>query len=711
MEERKRPATHDHDDTLPPHKKQATSVNGGSKGHVDADMPWKDDLERFQKEAIWRQMQEHKRERNAIEARLNSAEKRAQYHDEHIMIIDGWFSELLDEVKLLVGDSENHKIFTPFPSVLLDSDSEAFKAHLKARSSDISSAVSKLFAHRSNASPEVSELHGRLAQLLATEKSHIIELENSRHEKKKLEGRLEDAVLRYMLAEKKLDRSKSATVAKLEKQAISGGRSESGSGLGGGRDVSGNDQKENGPSSEDVAAAETARKEALAESEKRKEQIATLEAENEKLSVEVTSLTNRLTGLSDEDYSKTDLFKQLKSQHEDVIKRINDLEATNIQLREEATRLQAERTAYRTQVEQESASVISERERQLAQAENDLARIRTSRDELTADITIRKAAQGQERASLDQIKEMASAKDERIKALESEVARLQLQIGQVSAPASPPASLDGVAPDEMQNKFANLEKQYSLLNTELQSMGTAFSKANKLASQKISNLHSLEEKAQRLAAEKSKADQKYFSAMKAKEAREQEVRTLRTQNAKSSEIVTSIKETEAANRALQVVTEKQVTEIKESFLNVQAKLRLEQHALTQKSAQMEGLRSEIEGLKKNVATKDEVTIAKSSACRKAEVEIEGLNVRLDETKRSLESWRSKGLGSQSGEYEMLRTLAICTVCRINFKNTAIKTCGHVFCKDCVEERTTSRSRKCPNCNRSFGTGDVMRITL
>lgn len=45
MEDRKRPATHDHNDSAPPLKKQATSVNGGSKPHPDADMPWKDDLE------------------------------------------------------------------------------------------------------------------------------------------------------------------------------------------------------------------------------------------------------------------------------------------------------------------------------------------------------------------------------------------------------------------------------------------------------------------------------------------------------------------------------------------------------------------------------------------------------------------------------------------------------------------------------------------
>lgn len=46
MEERKRPASHDHDDSsAPPLKKQATTVNGTSKAHIDAEMPWKDELE------------------------------------------------------------------------------------------------------------------------------------------------------------------------------------------------------------------------------------------------------------------------------------------------------------------------------------------------------------------------------------------------------------------------------------------------------------------------------------------------------------------------------------------------------------------------------------------------------------------------------------------------------------------------------------------
>lgn len=53
----------------------------------------------------------------------------------------------------------------------------------------------------------------------------------------------------------------------------------------------------------------------------------------------------------------------------------------------------------------------------------------------------------------------------------------------------------------------------------------------------------------------------------------------------------------------------------------------------------------------------------------------------------------------------------CQVCKNAFKNTVIKTCGHVFCNDCVQERIASRSRKCPNCSKAFGSNDTMRVHI
>ncbi|KAK4696017.1 E3 ubiquitin-protein ligase BRE1, partial [Lecanoromycetidae sp. Uapishka_2] len=712
MEERKRPASHDHDVTEPPLKRQATSVNGTPKGHIDADMPWKDDLEQFQKEAIYRQMQEYKRDRNSLEARLKDMGKKGLHHDEHLMLIDAWFAELLDEVRLLIGDFSSHTNYSPFPSALLSSDSGLFKDHLKSRSKEISTAISQLFSRAPSSAPETSQYQSRIAQLLEAEKGHLVELEKSGLEKEKLVERLEDASLRYMIAEKKLDRAKSATVARLERQAQAGGQNESGSGLGGsGQDGTNGRIESKGASGEELLEAEEARKVAVIESAKRKEQLESLEAENEKLTTQLTALNSRLSHLSDDDYSKTDLFKQLKSQHEDVIKRINNLEATNVQLQEEAKELRAERTAYSVQLEKESQIAIAEREAHLAQAENDLARIRSGRDELIAEVQMRKTAQSQERTSIEHIKEFAGAKEERIKALESEIARLKLQTGQSEEHPSPPSGLDGLSTEELQSRYSNLEKQYSLLNNELQSMGTAFKKTSALASQKVSNLSFLEEKSIRLSAEKARADQKYFSAMKAKEAREQEVRTLRAQNNKSSEMVSSLKDSEAANRAVQVNLEKQLAEIRESLNGMETKHRASQQQLAERSIVSDGLKAQVEELKKSLETKDTSASATSIACRRAEVEVETLKVRLEETQKSLEMWKSKGLGNESGEYEMLRIMALCTVCHKNFKNTVIKTCGHLFCNECVEERTSNRYRKCPNCNKSFGTGDAMHITL
>ena len=558
----------------------------------------------------------------------------------------------------MLGNTPSHESFLAFPSALLTTDIETFQKHLQSRSSEIASAISQLFARSTAPSPETAQLQGRIASLLASEKGHVTALEKSRLEQEQLLQRLEAASTRYILAERKVDRAKSVTVAKLERQATSGGRSEGSSGLGGGMEVSIDDQKEAGKgragNGDGFFDTERARKEAVAALAKLKEQCDLLEADNEKLTAQLTALNNRLSHLSDEDYSQTELFKQLRSQHEDVIKRINHLEATNIQLREEAERLQKERTSYRIQLETESQTAIAEKEAQLAHAEHDLARIRSARDELLADLSIRKATQNQERASINQIKELTSAREERVRALESEVERLLVQSRQPNSPPSPDSNVGNISPTDLPNKYFSLERQHGMLKDELESMNTAYKKITALASQKVENFSALEEKITRLSAEKAKADQKYFATMKAKEAREQEVRSLRASSSKSSEMVSTLKDAEAASRAALVNHEKELTEFKASHANINNQYRICQQQLSEEKIVVESLKAQVEELKKSLVSKDSSASALASAHRKAEVEVEMLKVRIEETQRSLESWKRKGLGNQSEEYEMLR---------------------------------------------------------
>lgn len=559
---------------------------------------------------------------------------------------------------MLSNNVDSHDSYTAFPSALLTTDNETFEKHLESRSAEISSAISRLFNGLSNSSPQISELQGRIAKLLASEKSHITELEKHRLEKEQLVERLENASLRYMIAEKKLDRSKSVTVARIERQAVAGGRPEASNGLGVVTEISGEVHSDAGKSKiengDDHTEAEEARKEAVAAISKQKEQLEALEAENNRLTAQVTALSNKLCHLSDDDYARSDLFKHLKSQHEDVIRRINHLEATNVQLREEAEKLQKERTAYRIELEGESEEAIAEKEAQLTQAEIDLARIRTNRDELIADVAIRKAAQVQERLSIDQLRELASVKEERVKALELEVERLRMRAGDADCHASPLSNLDDLSTDELHSKYANLERQYSMLSSELKSMAEAYRKASALASQKVGHTAALEEKSIRLGAEKSKADQKYFAAMKAKESREQELRSLRASSSKSSEMVSTLKDAEAATRGLIVNLEKELAEFKTSQASINSQHRASHQQLSEQRIIAEGLKAQVEELQKTLVAKDISATELSSTRRKAEVEIETLKVRLEETQKSLESWKAKGLGNQSDEYEMLR---------------------------------------------------------
>ncbi|GAB1206922.1 E3 ubiquitin-protein ligase bre1 [Aspergillus pseudonomiae] len=651
MEDRKRAATSDHNDSAPPLKKQATSVNGGSKPHPDADMPWKDELERFQKDAIWRQMQEYKREKVSLEAKLKEMSKAATRHNEHLRVIDTWYNQLIDEVKLLLGAAEDTKEDRPiFQSSLSFDDVDNFEKHLKSRSNDIRDIISRLVKNAPKSPPEVSELQSQLAKKLAEEKATIAELDKALSEKQQLEESLEEASLRYMVAEKKLDRARSLTVAKLEKQYILGPQRPGGDSASGQREEQ---SVSNGttPSAERGPESEEAHNKLVAISEKQKEQLQKLEAENANLLSQITDLNIKRSKLTDDDYAHTDLFKQMRSQYDDVVKRINHLEATNVQLREEAVKLRSERTAYRNQVDEETQNVIAEKEAQLMRAETDLARIRNARDELLADQQMRKAAQEQEKTAILKVQELAEAGNARIASLESEVERLRLQVENAKATQ---ADSSDIPVEELRAKYQALERQYAMLNTELTSMQTACKKYSTLASQKVTDFSALEEKVARLTAEKSKADQKYFAAMKSKEARDLEVRTLRMQNSKSSDIVSQLKESEAVTRSLLANMEKQVSETKEALNSMVNKHHATQQQLAESGIVIEGLKGQINELKTLSTSKDATLASTSSACRQAETEIEGLKATLADTKKSLDNWKNKSLGNSSSEYEMLR---------------------------------------------------------
>lgn len=535
------------------------------------------------------------------------------------------------------------------PPTLFFEDSQTLRTHLSARKEKIKSALSELFAKFPLATPEVTSLQQQLAKLLAAEKAHICELQKVQAEKELLSERVVTATHRYMIAEKKLDRLKSQQIQKLENQAMASStavKEETPSASNGAETVNG---VASGQLTEEV---ESARAQALAEAAKRKEQIDQLEAENKTLTEEVTALKVKLTGLSDDDYAKTDLYKAFKSQHEDVIKRINHLEATNIQLREEAQKYQAERTAYRIKVDDESRVTSNEAAGAVARAEADLARIRHSRDELLAKVSILEQNQKDVSTSTQQTKELMSACESRISALESECERLRLQVAEQESTEGP-TELDSLPSDQLRSKVKSLESQNKLLSGELPAMEAAWKKAQAVAGKKIAEITSWEENVTRANADKAKADQKFFAAMKAKETLEQQLRVLRAQATKGTEVVAQLKETDGLSRSLVDKLEKQTAEMRAQMEELSIQHRQLQQKLNESAIATEGNVSQIAELKKIVETKDSACLAAKKAQRESEVERDKIAAQVDGLEKQLDHWKQKSMGNQSGHAALM----------------------------------------------------------
>ncbi|TRX91360.1 hypothetical protein FHL15_007782 [Xylaria flabelliformis] len=720
MEDRKRPAVNSTDDIAPPSKRQA--VNGGSKAKEDADTKDEAWVEEYQKDAIYRQMLEYKREKTTLEGRLEELDKRSTYHDDHIRVMDAWWIQVSQDSLpcVLILDSTDrmgscYKKFLSSPTAVFRSktslkvffkDSEEFESHLNEKASKIKSTLGSFFSQlassRGQITPNITNLESQVNNLLASQKEFIVKIDRLTSDKDSLSEQLNNATLRYMKAERRLDRVKSAQVQKLEQQALASSTTRSSAGA----------DQTNGTSSDEsngnYASQQAALRELNAVADKQKEQLETALAQNKSLQAELTSLQTRLTSLTDEDYSRTEVFKLFKAQNEELVKKANNLEAECHTLKQEKIKLEKEREASRQRIQSEAQNLIVDLEDQLQQADTNLARVRATRDELHADVMMLKASKEQERTAIDHMNELLKAKEDRIIALESEIQRLQPS---EDVDMTAPSEIDGMSLEELREKYKKLKSDYQSIENELPGMATAVKKFQALANKKVMDFAAQEERVALTIAEKSKADQKYFNARKESDTKADEVKRLRSQNMKSSEIISQLKEVEAHNRTLVTNLDKQLADMKQTNISVMTenkKLEATNHDM---SRRYDSLKQQVSELANLAKTKDSTTSSAKERNTHLETEVEKLKVRLESTAKDRDKWKTKSLSNSSEEEEMLRNMATCSICKKDFKNTIIRGCGHIFCRGCVDDRLANRMRKCPNCNKAFDKNDIMPIHL
>ncbi|KAJ6264891.1 E3 ubiquitin-protein ligase [Drechslerella dactyloides] len=717
MEDRKRPLNDAATDEVPPSKRQAMTND---------EPQTQEDVVNFQKEAIYRQMKSYKREKELSEIRLEELQKRCTYHDDHLRIVDAWWNQmdgmltripgkLVDEVRLLVDSNllsrqpqQNGDTHDSVPQSLLFADVETFEQHLAKKKETIKETLLRLFqrleSRDEDASEKIPKLQKRISELLATEKTHRVEMDRISHEKEETERQLAMAGFRYLQAEKRLDRLRSQTVAKIEQQAIAASSSSNGT----------NPKKDNNSSSKSkftdgqLADAELARKEAEAIASKQEKEIKQLQADMSRLQEQNSNYSLKITRLSEEDIVNCDTYKNTRLRLEDVIAKLNHLEAHNTTLSRENETLQAERTAFQNKVKEEESIAIEAANTQAQKYEADLARVRAHRDQLHAELhTTRIASEKSPPNHADEMKILVESQLEKIASLEGEVQRLRIEAGQ--SPLPPNEDIANLSHQELIEGMTKLQSSHSILENEFKAIETAWKKAHDLSKAKFDDLRTLQETIVKLKQDKIRNEQKVFEAVKLKEGAVDKARLFQAQHDKASEIIMNLKNSDKKQTTLIANLEKQLAELR--LINNQAILiqKTGQTTVSELKNTVENLQRQVNLVRDQLKAAEEKYRNESTRRLNAENELEKMNVRVNSLEQSVKVFNSDQ--DEESTLEGYRSMVRCGVCRTGQKSCVIKTCGHLFCKDCIGERISSRNRKCPNCGRQFAATDVLTIVL
>jgi E3 ubiquitin-protein ligase BRE1 len=211
-----------------------------------------------------------------------------------------------------------------------------------------------------------------------------------------------------------------------------------------------------------------------------------------------------------------------------------------------------------------------------------------------------------------------------------------------------------MTPEQLRSKIHTLETQYKLLSNELPSMEAAWKKAQAVAGTKVAEISKWEENIAKANADREKANQKYFAAMKAKETLEQQIKGLRAQAQKGTEIVTQLKDSEATSRKLVENIEKQSAEMRAQMEELSIQHRALEQKVREGTITSEGQVTQIAELKKVLEAKDTSYLAAKKAQRESDTEREKLGARVEGLEKQCEHWKAKSHGNQSTESSLMQ---------------------------------------------------------
>ncbi|KAI0374105.1 BRE1-domain-containing protein [Pilatotrama ljubarskyi] len=357
----------------------------------------------------------------------------------------------------------------------------------------------------------------------------------------------------------------------------------------------------------------------------------------------------------------------------------------------------------------EGSSYVDDLKRRLSDAEARAAALEktvASLEDGRGDVAKLSQSEAELRRQVEQIQKQL----EKYQAVYGDVSSLQPDTAQLSQHLQEKqAEIEKLQVQEKQREQAE-----SALYSELDKLSAAWEALDRQVKSKVYDLASLEERVTRAGVERAKAENKYYTAVRDREALDHERKTLSRSLEKAGKALDKIAESEKTLSVRMHDLEKEVVQWRKI-----AEIQREQASTV--VIENNDLRTRLNGERKTAEELRNAVNEHMVAIEKKRAELRKLEDSLLKSKKDLEKQAAKlkSLSSSSGsnakeaelqsEIDKCMSLLKCSTCKMNMRNTVITKCMHSFCKSCVEARIATRQRKCPACNLPFSQGEVQQL--
>ncbi|GAA5857751.1 hypothetical protein JCM8547_005970 [Rhodosporidiobolus lusitaniae] len=280
--------------------------------------------------------------------------------------------------------------------------------------------------------------------------------------------------------------------------------------------------------------------------------------------------------------------------------------------------------------------------------------------------------------------------------------------------------------DEVRKAEAKVKSQEAATNMlygEIDRLSTAWASLDEQNASKVFNLAALEDKIQRLNADKAKADNRYFATMRQKDALTNENAVLNKLAEKQQQKVEAANEVQRSLSAQLTAAEKEIALHQKNVHAYQEELGRLRRETAELNLRHEQHTKHIAELTASLSERNTQAENEASLRSKADERVAKLERQLQQAqdKASAATAAAAASASASGggggadatqvrelkQYNAdLSRMVQCSSCRSRLKSVVLQRCGHLFCRECIDLRLQNRSRKCPSCQTQFSSGEV-----